>query len=251
MNFNRKSSTLLTLIGIIGVSTLLLAFQTDYISQLKHKIIDANKTTSPKSHLVDTYGIDVSHHQGEIEWGKVKKWKDKKISFVYIKATEGATYIDKTYNTNFSGAKQNGLLVGSYHYFRTSSSIENQLKNLTTVVDKNTQDLVPLIDVEEMKYWSSAEFHNNFNKFLKAVEKHYGKKPMIYTVNSFYNMYLSGKYKQYHFLIGRYGKNAPNMRDKSNWTIWQFSETARVEGIPKLVDIDVINKKYSLEDLKM
>lgn len=195
------------------------------------------------------YGIDVSHHQGKIEWSKVKKWKDKKLEFIYIKATEGATYLDRRYKTNLKQAKENDFLVGSYHYFRTTSSVMSQFQNFINHVDKNSQDLIPLIDVEEKLYWSSSEFHKNFQEFLDMVENHFGSKPMIYTVNSFYNKHLSGKYNSYHFLIGRYGKNNPNMRDNSIWTIWQFSEKGRVEGITKPVDIDVLNEKFSLNDL--
>lgn len=106
-----------------------------------------------------------------------------------------------------------------------------------------------MIDVEEKTNWTNKEFHKNFKAFLNMVENYFGQKPMIYTVNSFYNLNLSGKYKEYHFLIGRYGENAPNMRDKTSWTIWQFSETGKVEGIPMDVDIDVINDKYNLQDL--
>jgi lysozyme len=196
----------------------------------------------------DIYGIDVSHHQKNIDWAQVKYWEGNKISFVYIKATEGANYIDKNYHQNFIGAK-NHLLVGSYHYFRTTSSVEAQFKNFINCVDKNKQDLIPLVDVEERKNWSDIEFHKNFQEFLDMVEDHFGQKPMIYTVNSFYNHHLSGKYNSYHFLIGRYGENPPNMRDKSDWTIWQFSQTGKIEGVTELVDIDVINKKYSLNDL--
>jgi lysozyme len=195
------------------------------------------------------YGIDVSHHQGKIDWTKVEKWKNKKIQFVYIKATEGATYRDKTYKKNFKEARLNGFLVGSYHYFRTTSSIQDQFENFIKNVDKDQQDLIPLIDVEEKKNWNDKVFHENFQQFLDMVENHFGSKPMIYTVNSFYNHHLSGRYKSYHFLIGRYGRNPPNMRDRSNWTVWQFSERGKVNGIPKDVDIDVINKKFSLNNL--
>ena len=74
--------------------------------------------------------------------------------------------------------------------------------------------------------------------------------PLYWSICQFdTNINLSGKYKEYHFLIGRYGPNAPNMRDKTSWTIWQFSETGKVEGIPKDVDIDVLNEKYNLQDL--
>lgn len=237
---------------IIGVSCIIL-FQTNFILRIKdklcHKINSKESTESFNGEIGEIYGIDVSHHQGKIEWGKVTQWKDKKISFVYIKATEGATYIDKAYKTNLKEAKQSNFLVGCYHYFRTTSSVKDQFENFIKYVDKDKQDLIPLIDVEEKKNWNDTEFHKNFQDFLNMVENHFGSKPMIYTVNSFYNHHLSGKYKSYHFLIGRYGKNPPNMRDKSSWTVWQFSETGKVNGIPKDVDIDVINKKYSLNDL--
>lgn len=237
---------------IIGVSSIFL-FQTDFIQRIKDKLYREINIKEPiesyNDEIGEIYGIDVSHHQGKMEWEKVKQWENRRISFAYIKTTEGATYIDKTYETNFNGAKQNNLLVGSYHYFRTTSSVKDQFANFIKNVDKEKQDLIPLIDVEERSNWNDSEFHKNFQEFLDMVENHFGSKPMIYTVNSFYNHYLSGKYKSYHFLIGRYGKNPPNMRDKSSWTVWQFSETGKVNGIPKDVDINVINKKYSLNDL--
>ena len=72
---------------------------------------------------------------------------------------------------------------------------------------------------------------------------------MIYTVNSFYNRNLAFKYKKYKFLIGRYGKNEPLLKDGNRWKIWQFSESGKVKGIPKKVDIDVLNSKYEIKDL--
>jgi lysozyme len=246
----KRNLLVIILFGIIIALSCIIIFQTDFISRLKYKISSkTEQNTNSKDLVGEIYGIDVSHHQGKIEWGKVKKWKNKKLDFVYIKATEGATYIDKTYKTNIKEAKENDFLVGSYHYFRTTSSIENQFQNFIKTIDKSEQDLIPLIDLEEKTNWTNKEFHKNFKAFLNMVENYFGQKPMIYTVNSFYNLNLSGKYKEYHFLIGRYGENAPNMRDKTSWTIWQFSETGKVEGIPMDVDIDVINNKYNLQDL--
>ena len=246
----KRNLLVIILFGIIIALSCIIIFQTDFISRLKYKISSkTEQNTNSKDLVGEIYGIDVSHHQGKIEWGKVKKWKNKKLDFVYIKATEGATYIDETYKTNIKEAKENDFLVGSYHYFRTTSSIENQFQNFIKTIDKSEQDLIPLIDVEEKTNWTNKEFHKNFKAFLNMVENYFGQKPMIYTVNSFYNLNLSGKYKEYHFLIGRYGPNAPNMRDKTSWTIWQFSETGKVEGIPQNVDIDVLNDKYNLQDL--
>ena len=246
----KRNLLVIILFGIIIALSCITIFQTEFMSRLKYKISSKTEQNIKSKDLVgEIYGIDVSHHQGKIEWGKVKKWKNKKLDFVYIKATEGATYIDKTYKTNIKEAKENDFLVGSYHYFRTTSSIENQFQNFIKTIDKSKQDLIPLIDVEEKTNWTNKEFHKNFKAFLNMVENYFGQKPMIYTVNSFYNLNLSGKYKEYHFLIGRYGENEPNMRDKTSWTIWQFSETGKVEGIPMDVDIDVINDKYNLQDL--
>jgi lysozyme len=246
----KRNLLVIILFGIIITLSCITIFQTEFMSRLKYKISSKTEQNIKSKDLVgEIYGIDVSHHQGKIDWEKVKKWKNKKLDFVYIKATEGATYIDKTYKKNIKEAKENDFLVGSYHYFRTTSSIENQFQNFIKTIDKGKQDLIPLIDVEEKTNWTNKEFHKNFKAFLNMVENYFGQKPMIYTVNSFYNLNLSGKYKEYHFLIGRYGENAPNMRDKTNWTIWQFSETGKVEGIPKDVDIDVLNEKYNLQDL--
>lgn len=236
---------------IFGLLSIII-LKTDIVPRVKHKLLKKTNKESPANLMNgvgDIYGIDISHHQGKIEWKKVKKWKNKKLDFVYIKATEGSTYVDITYKNNIEEAKANDFLVGSYHYFRTTSSIEDQFQNFINTIDENQQDLIPLIDVEEKTNWTGIEFHKKFQEFLNMVEDHFGKKPMIYTVNSFYNLNLAGRYKEYHFLIGRYGENAPNMRDKSNWTVWQFSETGKVDGIPKLVDIDVINHKYKLQDL--
>jgi lysozyme len=248
----KRNLLIIILLAIIGVSSTFL-LKTDLIHIIKDKLYRKKNikesTESYNDKIGEIYGIDVSHHQGKIEWGKVKQWQNRKISFIYVKATEGASYIDRTYENNFNGAKQNNLLVGSYHYFRTTSSVEDQLANFIGKVDKEKQDLIPLIDVEERSNWNTSEFHRNLQEFLDLVENHFGSKPMIYTVNSFYNHYLSGKYKSYHFLIGRYGKNPPNLRDKSSWTVWQFSETGKVSGVSKDVDIDVINKKFSLNDI--
>lgn len=197
------------------------------------------------------FGIDISNHQGEIDWSAVKEWDGKKLSFVYIKATEGATFIDKRYTQNFRQARQNNLLVGSYHYFRTTSEPKNQFENFTAVVKRDDQDLIPLVDVEEMKQWSTDEFHQKFNEFLRLVENHFGRKPMIYTVNSFYNRYLAGRYKDYPVFIGRYGKNSPAMKDMRDWTIWQFSESGRITGIQKPVDLDLLNSNWKLDDLRL
>jgi lysozyme len=62
----------------------------------------------------ERYGIDVSHHQGVIDWERVA---NDGISFAYMKATEGNEFVDERFADNWRGAANAGLDRGAYHYF--------------------------------------------------------------------------------------------------------------------------------------
>lgn len=207
---------------------------------------------SCQAQLKDTsyQGIDVSRHQKKIDWKEVSK--DKKIQFVYIKATEGATYQDPLYAANIKGARKNGLKVGAYHYFRTTSSARQQFENFKKTAKKADQDLIPIVDVEERKNWTRAQFQDSLKVFIRLVEEYYGKAPMIYSVNSFYNKNCAPEFNTYHLMIGRYNNDPaahPTIKGKGTYTLWQYSETGKIKGIEKPVDLDRFNPKYSIDDL--
>ena len=68
-----------------------------------------------KPYSQDDYdGIDVSRNNGVIKWSEVAK--NKRIKFVFIKATEGKGYVDPYYRRNIAEARKAGLKVGSYHF---------------------------------------------------------------------------------------------------------------------------------------
>lgn len=62
----------------------------------------------------ERYGIDVSAHQGVIDWTRVA---GDNISFVYVKATEGGDFTDSRFAQNWTGAHEAGLDRGVYHFF--------------------------------------------------------------------------------------------------------------------------------------
>jgi hypothetical protein len=64
-------------------------------------------------------GVDVSHYQGTINWASVRS---AGIQFAYIKATEGTTYKDPMFNTDYLGAYNNGVIRGAYHFARPDLS---------------------------------------------------------------------------------------------------------------------------------
>lgn len=196
------------------------------------------------------YGIDISHHQGEINWKHVNDWNGKKIDFVYMKATEGATLVDRKYKENLEEAREKNFLVGSYHYFKTTSQPQDQFNNFKTTAKRELQQLIPIVDVEERgKQWNDKTFHKNLKSFLNLVEEHYGCKPIIYTSNTFYNKYLANKYPEYKIFIGRYSVKQPQLRDSKDWHIWQFSKKGIVNGISKHVDINRIHSDRELKDI--
>ena len=63
------------------------------------------------------HGIDLSHYQGDVFWETVGA--NSKMAYVYLKATEGSTHIDETYERNIELAHRHGLKVGSYHLSST------------------------------------------------------------------------------------------------------------------------------------
>lgn len=95
----------------------------------------------------DVAGIDVSRYQGNVNWEKVKKTLPKG-SFVYVKCTEGATYIDPKCKTLAKGAKASGYRVGGYHFFRMSSSAHEQFRHFKKILDAIGPNLIPMVDVE-------------------------------------------------------------------------------------------------------
>lgn len=79
-------------------------------------------------------------------------------------------------------ARENGLHVGLYHYFRTDVAPEAQFKNFKGVYDKVPSDLIPVIDVEQDgNDFGDADFVNaRLKELILLFEKEFGCKPIIY-----------------------------------------------------------------------
>lgn len=191
-------------------------------------------------------GIDVSSHQGYINWAELKK--NYNIKFVYVKATEGGSYKDPRYNEHITNARKHGFKVGSYHFFRTTSSAQDQFVNFVKVVNREEQDLLPMIDIEEKKNWTAQQLRDSLMVFLDLVEGYYGCKPLLYTGERFFNDYLGLAFKHYPLFIAKYSESAPNV--KSKWVLWQFSESGRFIGVKSnTMDMSRFNTGYSLKDI--
>lgn len=194
-------------------------------------------------------GIDVSHFQGRINWAKVAK--EGKVSYAYIKCTEGATIQDEYYRYNVEEARKAKISVGAYHFYRPNTPIADQLANMAATAKKSDMDLVPIIDVEVRGSDDATTFLNNLQRFIDLVEKHYGKRPMLYTGQNFYNKHLLGKFRSYAWMIAKYQELPPVLNDNLDYNFWQYTSKARVPGISGNVDRSCLMEAHELKDISM
>ncbi|WP_405154792.1 glycoside hydrolase family 25 protein [Paenibacillus sp. FSL K6-0108] len=198
-------------------------------------------------------GIDVSHHNGNIDFKKVAA---DGISFVFIKATQGKSFRSSKFLQFVRDAKAAGLLIGVYHYVDDSAgSVEaakaeaqNFYRAIQDAGGIGTFDLPPVMDYESNKNGhSKATITAVATTFLSEIHKLTGIKPLVYTYPAFIGNFsgLSG----YPLWIARYSSQTP--ADASGWTrwdFWQYSDgtaggylprgNRKVDGISGNVDLN-------------
>ena len=195
----------------------------------------------------EIHGIDISHHQGTIDWDKLRtngmidKWP---VRFVMIKATEGASNIDKNFAYNFHNAREYGFIRGAYHFWSTRSTGRAQANHFLNNVKLEEGDLPPVLDVEHKgKDQSPEDFKESVLTWLRIVEKKYGVKPIIYTYYKFKTAYLSDSvFNSYPYWIAHY--YVDKVEYKGKWKFWQHTDCGRLPGIDGYVDFDIYNGSY-------
>ena len=217
----------------------------------------ANKAVAPpKPKKVPMYpdkvqfdGIDISKHNGEINWAELKK--QSKIKYIYIRATVGSNVTDPKYKENFNNARKHGFKAGSYHYFTNLSSATAQFENFIKTIDRNSQDILPVIDVEEINRWSKQQLRDSVMVFARLVEDYFGCKPLIYTNEKFFTTNLGRAFAEFPLFIAKYSTSRPNIG--YNWVLWQFSDCGQFKGTIKgnrgEVDLSRFNEGRSINDI--
>ncbi len=199
--------------------------------------------TSPNRNDYPIRGIDVSHHQGEINWTKVA---EDDVTFAYIKATEADDLKDKLFNQNWDNAQRVGIAVGAYHFYSLAYPGKIQAENFISTVPTTTKQLPPVIDLEYVgnskKRPLKIELQNNLHEFVNIVSKQYRTDPIIYTTYEFYEDYLYPEFSNNKIWI-RDIYSKPNTNKIGSWEIWQYSPRGKVDGIKGFVDLNVFSQK--------
>lgn len=184
-------------------------------------------------------GIDVSHHQGAIDWSALSKHG---VSFAFVKSTEGATFIDPRFVLNWQAALAYGIPWAPYHFFTFCTPGAAQAAHFKAVAAQAVRLLPPVVDIEfagNCSSWSNLQsVRNELAEFLSLVEQDFGERPVLYVTRSAQKRVLGGHFTSYP----RWPRSLfsePATSEFGAWSFWQYADNARLPGISGPVDLDV------------
>lgn len=118
--------------------------------------------------MVLSRGVDVSHHQGGIDWPRLKK--ELGLSWAACKATEGSSFRDSQFAANWAGMKTAGLVRMAYHFARPASDAARQVDFFLSVVKPVAGDVLCL-DLEVSDGLDQSQLNAWARQFAAALRK--------------------------------------------------------------------------------
>jgi len=183
---------------------------------------------------VGALGIDVSRHNGIVDWDGMKA---AGVKFAAIRSTLGATGLDEQFRRNWAEASRVGILKTNYHYFINNTSGLPQVENMLNVLGGNFGDIEIVLDVERATNQVITDRAANTREiaiWLTECENRTGIRPIIYTNKSAWDACTnvpawSSLYKLWH------AQYTSALVPKINlpWTscaIWQYSASGNLAG---------------------
>lgn len=212
------------------------------VAKKEREIIASQKRITGVNSKVH-YGIDISHYQGnvleEIPVGD-------SLRFLICKATEGITYVDPEFHTNWQEIKAKGFIRGAYHFYVCADDPLKQAAHFAATINNiESTDIAPILDIEQgsmSEDVSTEQMQKDILLFLHRVEALVKRKPIIYTGYDFANENLKNPiFSEYNLWLAEY-TSAPKPNIPKLWTdkgilIWQRSESYHVAS--KTTDFDI------------
>ena len=190
-------------------------------------------------------GIDISHWNGSIDFGKVKA---SGIDFVIIKAggSDRGFYKDSMFETNYAKAKAAGLNVGAYYFvgkrFQGEESGEADAKRFIEQIKGKEFEYPVWVDIEAPEAFYKEANTDAAIAFCKTMEKA-GYFCGIYgsDISGFKDRMDHSRLEAYAHWVARYGKAPEVCKDCQ---IWQSSSKGSIPGIVGSVDLDTSYVDY-------
>lgn len=189
------------------------------------------------------HGTDVSKYQTKVDWNAVRK---SGISFAFIKATEGGDRFDERFNEHWNGAKAAGIPRSAYHFYYFCRPAIEQARWYIQHVPRDPHALPPVLDMEWNAHSPSCKLRpdpavvrKEMRVFIQTIEKHYGKRPVIYTTVDFFDENDLRQFSNYPFWLRSTAGHPVEKYGPHPWTFWQYTGTGIIPGIKGDADINV------------
>jgi GH25 family lysozyme M1 (1,4-beta-N-acetylmuramidase) len=193
-------------------------------------------------------GIDVSGHQPSVNWTTVA---GAGADFAYAKATEGTSYVNSVFSSQYNGAKGQGMYAGAYAFARPDSS--NSVAQADYFIDhaqftNDGKTLPPMLDIE----WPYTDSAGNYvapypcygistsamvtwiHGFVNEVKARTGSKTLIYTNTNWWNQCTgsSAAFGDEPLFVANYSASNGGTLPAgwSNWTFWQYADGGLLPG---------------------
>lgn len=196
-----------------------------------------------------TPGMDVSGYQGNVNWAAAKS---NGARFVYIKATEGTTYKNPSFSSQYGGSYSHGIIRGAYHFalpnVSSGATQANYFVNHGGGWSNDGKTLPPAVDLEWNPYGSSCYGKSAsamvawIHDFVNTVHARTGRYPTIYTSTSWWSLCTgnNGGFGADPLWIARYASSVGTLpHGWSFHTIWQNADHGVFPG-----DHDYFNGAY-------
>lgn len=195
---------------------------------------------------VTTRGIDVSHYQGAIDWASVA---GSDVTFCFIKATQGSSYVDPYFHQNWAASAAAGLLRGAYHFGVPSEDPVAQASRFHEVVGPlDARALPPVLDLETMDGQTPADVLQWTLAFLANADALFQRQTILYTDAGFWqplqNLPGCQVLAARPLWLAAYTAQPRVPPPWAAWTFWQYSSGScnggcAVTGVEGSVDQDL------------
>ena len=191
-------------------------------------------------------GIDVSEHNGTLNWAAIKK---AGIKFAIIRDGYGVSHVDNQFHANMAGAIAQGLMIGVYHfsYALDAAGAKKEaafcLGLLEPYKDKIVLPVYFDFEYDTVDYAAKcgvtlgkSAFNSHAAAFCEAV-KAAGYAPGVYYNKDYYNrmvdMVSVGGYSQWY---AQYA-SVPSV---TGYDLWQYSSSYTIPGCSGKFDINIL-----------
>ncbi|MEP6698059.1 MAG: GH25 family lysozyme [Pseudonocardiales bacterium] len=188
-----------------------------------------------------TLGMDVSHYQGTVDWGRAYA---NGARFAYIKATESTTYTDPMFTSNYTGARAAGLVRGAYAFAlpdRSSGAVQaDYLLANGGGLSPDGMTLPPMLDIEYNPYGatcyglSASAMVMWIRAFSDEIHAKNGRYPTIYTTTNWWG-FCTGNDPTFGatnpLFVARYNTTVGTLpAGWSVYTMWQYADAGVLPG---------------------